>query len=77
MTPSNNNNVFGTFANNNGFNGNFTTNYSFNNNNGYGNVGFNQNTSNNNQVNPFVAAYRAINGPQQKKNEIVIPRFMG
>ena len=77
MTPSNNNNVFGTFANNNGFNGNFTTNYSFNNNNGYGNVGFNQNISNNNQVNPFVAAYRAINGPQQKKNEIVIPRFMG
>ena len=77
MTPSNNNNVFGTFANNNGFNGNFTTNYSFNNNNGYGNVGFNQNTNNNNQVNPFVAAYRAINGPQQKKNEIVIPRFMG
>ena len=77
MTPSNNNNVFGTFANNDGFNGNFTTNYSFNNNNGYGNVGFNQNTSNNNQVNPFVAAYRAINGPQQKKNEIVIPRFMG
>ncbi len=77
MTPSNNNNVFGTFTNNNGFNGNFTTNYSFNNNNGYGNVGFNQNTNNNNQVNPFVAAYRAINGPQQKKNEIVIPRFMG
>lgn len=79
MTPSNNNNVFGTFANNNnnGFNGNFTTNYSFNNNNGYGTVGFNQNTSNNNQVNPFVAAYRAINGPQQKRNEIVIPRFMG
>lgn len=77
MTPSNNNNVFGTFANNNGFNGNFTTNYSFNNNNGYGTVGFNQNTSNNNQVNPFVAAYRAINGPQQQKTGIVIPRFMG
>ena len=79
MTPSSNNNVFGTFAINNGFNGNFTTNYSFNNNNGYGNVGFNQNTSNNNQVNPFVAAYRAINGPQQNTNKslITIPRFMG
>lgn len=93
MTPStavNAGNVFGTFGTfgtpggfvstptvNTGLTGNFATSYSFNSNAGYGSVGFNQN--NNNQVNPFVAAYRAINGPQQNTNKslITIPRFMG